>query len=163
MEGDHSLRLVHCSTPNTSKLLHVSANTEQKSEMHTQSTDVCSRLAAHPENTQLPLIVELVQLALVDRSDAQLSLDGRNERRSLEKGTGESLKSARKLRLSSGELLVESDNAHVLLSSTLLRFDETSGAVDAYDETSGDLGVEGSAVASLLHSRIEVSTCAHGK
>jgi hypothetical protein len=54
--------------------------------------------------------------------------------------------------LSSRKLVVEADNTHVLLSSTLLGLDETGGAVDANDETSGDLGIERSAVAGLLNS-----------
>ena len=62
--------------------------------MHTQSSDVGSGLTAHPENTKLPLVVELVQFALVNSSDTELALDGGDERRSLEKGTGERLKSS---------------------------------------------------------------------
>ena len=40
-------------------------------------------LAADPEDTQVPLGVELEQLALVDGTDTQLTLHGRNERRAL--------------------------------------------------------------------------------
>jgi hypothetical protein len=69
----------------------VGADSEQKTEMNAEGTNVSSSLAADPENTQLPLVVELVQLALVDRSDTELALDGGNERGALEESSGERL------------------------------------------------------------------------
>jgi hypothetical protein len=89
----------------------------------------------------------------VDGSDTQLSLNSRDERRSLEKGTSEGLESTRKLCLSSRKLVVQANDTHVLLSSTLLRLDETSGTVDTHDEATRDFGIEGTAVASLLYSK----------
>jgi hypothetical protein len=157
VQSDQVLGLVHGSTPHTAQLLHVCAHTEQKTEMHAQSTDVGTGLAAHPEHAQLPLVVELVQLALVDRTDTELALDGGNKRRSLEKGTSERLEGARKLRLTSGQLVVHADDAHILLSGSLLRLDETGRAIDANDEATSDLGIKGTAVASLLHSANYVS------
>tara|TARA_R110002003_G_scaffold239_1_gene17188 strand:+ start:27146 stop:27544 length:399 start_codon:yes stop_codon:yes gene_type:complete len=130
----------------------VRAHTEQKTEMYAERTDVGSSLAAHPEYTQLPLIVEFVELALVDGSDTELSLDGRNKRRALEEGTSEGLERARKLRFAAGQLVVQADDAHVLFSGTLLGLDETGRAVNADDEAACDLGIEGTAVASLLDS-----------
>lgn len=127
-------------------------HTEQKAKMHAKGTNISSSLAAHPEHTQLPLVVKLIQLALVDRSDTQLTLDGGNEGRSLEQSTGEGLEGTRKLRLASGQLVVQADHAYVLLSGTLLRLDEASGAIDADDEAAGDLWVESAAVTSLLNS-----------
>lgn len=152
MQGDHVLGLVHGSTPHSSQLLHVGTDTEQQSEMDTECSDVGSGLAAHPKNAKLPLVVKLVQLALVDGSDTQLSLDGRDEWRALEEGTGEGLESTRKLSLASRELVVQPDDADVLFSGTLLRLDETGSAVNADDETAGNLGIEGSTVARLLDS-----------
>lgn len=60
MQSDQVLGLVHGSTPDTAELLHVGANTEQKTKMHAKSTDVGSSLAADPEDTELPLVVKLV-------------------------------------------------------------------------------------------------------
>lgn len=152
VQRDQAFCLVHGSTPDTSKFLHVRTDTKQETEVHAESTDVGSSFAAYPEHTKLSLIVKLVKLALVDRSDTQLSLDSRDERRSLEESTSKGFQRTRELSLASRELLVKADDAHVLLSSTLLRLHKTSGAVNADNETSSDLGVEGTAVASLLNS-----------
>jgi hypothetical protein len=157
VQGDQILGLVHGSTPHTAQLLHVCADTEQKTQMHAEGTDVGSSLAAHPEHAQLPLIVELVQLALVDGSDTELTLDSGNERRSLEQSTSEGLEGARKLRLAARKLVVHADDADVLLSGSLLGLHETGRAVDADDEATSDLGVEGAAVASLLDSIYQIS------
>jgi len=62
----------------------VRANTEQQTQMHAQCSDVGTRLAADPEDTQLAVVVELDQLALVDRTDTELTLNSRDEWRSLE-------------------------------------------------------------------------------
>jgi hypothetical protein len=152
VQCDQVLRLIHSSTSYTSKLLHVSTHTEQETEMHAKCTDVGSSLAAHPEDTELPLIVELVQLALVDCSDTQLTLDSRNERWPLEQSTSEGLEGARKLCLATRQLVVQTNDTHVLLSGTLLGLYETGGAINADDETASDLGIKGTAVASLLNS-----------
>jgi hypothetical protein len=61
------------------------------------------------------------------------------------------------LRLAAGQLVVQTDDTHILLSGSLLRLDETGGAIDADDEAAGDLGIEGTAVASLLDSFSGVS------
>jgi hypothetical protein len=157
VQGDQILGLVHSSTPHTAQLLHVCADTKQKTEMHAEGTDVGSGLAAHPEHTQLPLIVELVQLALVDGSDTELTLDGGDERRSLEESTSECLKGARKLRLASRKLVVHADDTDVLLSGSLLGLDKTGRAIDADNEAASDLGVKGAAVTSLLDSTKQIS------
>jgi hypothetical protein len=52
--------------------------------MHTESSDVGAGFAADPEHAQMPVVVKLVELALVDGTDTKLSLDGRNKRWSLE-------------------------------------------------------------------------------
>ena len=157
VQSDEVLGLVHGSTPHTAQLLHMGTDTEQKTKMHAKSTDIGSSLAADPEYTKLPLVVELVKLALVNGSDTELTLDGGNKRWSLEESSGERLESARKLRLASGKLVVHADNANILLSSSLLRLYKTGGAVDADDETTGDLRVEGTTVASLFNPLRDVS------
>lgn len=156
------LGLIHGTTPDTTKLLHVCANTEQKTKMHAKGTDIGSGLAADPEDTQLPLIVELVKLALMDGTNTQLTLDGGNQGRSLEKSTSESLEGACKLCLTSRQLVVKSDHTDVLFSGSLLRLDETCGAVDANDEASSDLGIKGSTVAGLLNSSMVLAYSSKG-
>lgn len=46
---------------------------------------------------------------------------------------------------------MKSDDTDVFFSGTLLGLDETGSAVDADNQTSSNLGVEGSAVARLLN------------
>jgi hypothetical protein len=152
VKSDEVLGLVHSSGPDTAKFLHVGTNTEQKTQVNTQSTDVGTSLAADPEDTELPLVVEFVELALMDGTDTKLTLDGGDERGTLEERTSEGLEGARKLRLATGELIVQADDADVLLTSTLLGLDEASGTVNADNQTTGNLGVEGSRVTSLLNT-----------
>lgn len=66
----------------------------------------------------------------MDRPDTELALDGADQRGALEQRTGERLEGARELRLAAGDLVVETDDAEVLLTGTLLRLDEAGGAVD---------------------------------
>ena len=73
--------------------------------------------------------------------------------------SSERLKSARKLRLATRKLVVQADDAHILLSGTLLGLDETGGAVDADDEAAGDLGVEGAAVAGFFDAEDAAEPC----
>jgi hypothetical protein len=51
VQGDEVLSLIHGSTPHTAQLLHVGADTEQKTEMYAKGTNVGSGLAADPEDT----------------------------------------------------------------------------------------------------------------
>jgi len=117
--------------------------------MHAQSPDVRPRLARHPKNAQIPLLVVLDQLGFVNGPNPQLALDRRNE--------GRALKQRPRQRLHGPiegfdvvESGVEADHPHVLLPGRLLRLDETSGAVDADDEAAGDFGVEGAGVSGLF-------------
>lgn len=118
--------------------------------MHAERTDIGAGLAANPEDAEMPVVVELVQLALVDRPDAQLSLDGRYKRRSLEQRARQSLQSPRELRFPTRQSIVEPYHTDVFLPRTLLTFDESGGAVEAHDETTCDFGVERAAVSRLL-------------
>jgi hypothetical protein len=88
----------------------------------------------------------------VDSSDTELTLDGGNERGTLEQSSGERLKGTRKLRLASRKLVVHANDANVLLSGSLLGLDETGGTINADEEATSDLGVESTAVTSLLDS-----------
>jgi hypothetical protein len=152
VESDQALGLVHGTRPHTAQLLHVGTNTEQKTQVDAEGTDVGSSLAADPEDTELPLIVELVELALVDGSDTQLTLDGGDQRGTLEESTGQGLEGARELGLATGQLVVQTDDADILLTSSLLRLDEASSAVNADNQAASDLGIEGSRVTGLLNA-----------
>ena len=76
VQGNQVLGLVHGTRSHTSQLLHVSSNTEEQTQVHTQSSDIGTSLAADPEHAQASVIVKLDELALVDGSDTQLALDG---------------------------------------------------------------------------------------
>jgi hypothetical protein len=157
VKSDDAIVLSHSSRADTTKLLHVSSNTQQQSQVNTEGTDVGSGLARDPEDTEVAVVVELEQLDLVDGSNTELTLDGRDKRGTLEESTSEGLESALDLLLGL-DLVVETENADVLLSGSLLGLDETGGTVDTNDQTSSDLGVKGSGVTSLLTStRISIN------
>ena len=152
VQSDKPLCLVHSSTPHTAKLLHVGADAEKETQVHAEGTDVGAGFAADPEDTQVAVIIKLDELALVDGTDTKLALDGRNQGRALEQSTSERLESLGEGSLATRDLVVQADDADVLLSGTLLGLDEARGTVDADDETSRHLGIEGSAVARLLNT-----------
>ena len=152
MQGDKPLGLVHGTTANTSQLLHVRADTKHQPEVHAQSSNIGARLAADPEDTQVAVIVELDELDLVHRPDAELALDGRDERRPLEQRAREELEGSRELGLAAGDLVVEADDGNVLFAGALLGLDEPGGAVDADNQAPRDLWVECAAVTSLFRS-----------
>lgn len=152
VQSDHAAVLIHGSTAHTSEFLHVRTNAKQKTKVDTQSPNVGSRFAADPENTKVSVIVEFEKLALVNGPDTKLALDGGDQRRPLEKCTSQGFQSASELGLAAGNLVMETDNANVFLSCTLLRLNQTSRTVDTDDQASCDLGVQSSTVASLLGS-----------
>lgn len=51
------------------------------------------------------------------------------------------------------ESIVEAKDANVLLTSTLLGLDQTSGTVDTDDQTSSNLGIESTTVTSLFDTK----------
>jgi hypothetical protein len=53
----------------------VCANTEKKTEVDAECTDIGTSFTADPEHTKVPLIVELIEFALMDCSDPKLALD----------------------------------------------------------------------------------------
>ena len=67
----------------TAKLLHVSTNAQHEPNVHTHGSDVGTRLAADPEDSQMALCVILDQLRLVNGTNAQLTLDSTDQRRTL--------------------------------------------------------------------------------
>eukprot|EP00964_Phaeocystis_antarctica_P140471 scaffold105341_cov63-Phaeocystis_antarctica.AAC.1 len=146
------LLLAQDATARAAELLHVPAHAEHQPEVHAQRTDVRARLAAHAEDAEVPLLVVLDQLALVDGAHAQLALDRGDERRPLEEGAGQLVQGSSQRALAV-DGVVQPHDGDVLLARTLLRLDEARGAVDAHDEAAGDLGVERAGVARLLHAQ----------
>lgn len=128
------------------------ANTQQQTQVHTESSDVGTGLTADPEHTKMSVIIKLVELALVNGSDTQLSLDGRDQRWTLEESTSKGLKSSCELCLTTWELVVKSDHTNVFLSGSLLRLHESGRAIDTDDQATSNLGIKSSTVSSLLHS-----------
>lgn len=157
MKGNQVLVLVHGTAANTTKFLHVRTNTKEETKVHAKSSDIGTSLTADPEDTQVAVIVEFDELALVDGSDTELTLNGRDQRRTLEQSTSEGLEGTGELGLTARQLVVEADDADVFLSCALLGLDETSSAVNADNQTSRNLGIEGTAVASLLDTIAAVS------
>jgi hypothetical protein len=130
----------------------VGTDTKEETQVNTESTDVGTSLTADPEDTKVTLVVELVELALVDGTDTELTLDGRDERGTLEERTSQGLQSAAELSLATGDLVVETNDTDVLLTSTLLGLDQAGRTVNADNQTSSDLGIKGTTVTSLLGS-----------
>lgn len=157
MKSNHVLVLIHSTATNTTQLLHVRTNTEKQAEVHAKSSNIGTGLAADPEDTQVAVIVKLDKLALVNGSDTELTLNSRDQGRTLEQGTGERLEGAGELGLTARQLVVEANDADVFLSGTLLGLDQPSGAVNADNQAASDLGVEGTAVASLFNAIASVS------
>jgi hypothetical protein len=48
--------------------------------------------------------------------------------------------------------IVKTKNTHVLLTSTLLGLDQTSGSINTNNQTTGDLGIKGTTVTSLFNT-----------
>ena len=153
VEGDHgAVVLGHDTGADTTELLHVGADTEKETQVNAEGTDIGTGLARNPEDTEVTVVVELDELRLVDRADTELALDGRDQGRSLEESTGESLEGGGESGLAARDAVVEADNANVLLTSTLLGLDKSGGTVDADNQAAGNLGIEGTGVTSLLNT-----------
>ena len=93
VHGHHAVVLRDVSRTHATKLLHVTTRTQQQTEMHAERTDVRTSLTAHPEHSQIAGRIVLNQLAVVDRTNTQLALDGSDERRTLEESSGKLLQS----------------------------------------------------------------------
>jgi hypothetical protein len=138
VQRDHvSIVLRHDTAAYAAQLLHVGTDTKQQTQVHAECTDISTGLARHPEDTQVAVVIEFDQLALMDRTDTELALDGRNERRALEERAGQRLEGLGKSSLAAGNGIVHSDDADIFLARALLGFDESRGAVNA-DNCVGD-------------------------
>lgn len=119
MHRHNVIILTESTRPDSPQLLHVTTDTQQQTHVYTECTNVRSSLTADPEHSQMPVVIKLEQLRFVDGPDSQLTLDGRDERGSLEQGTSKSINSLWKL-LDIVELVMQPQYGHVLFSSTLL-------------------------------------------
>jgi hypothetical protein len=114
-----------------------------------KSTDISTSLAGDPEDGKVTSSVELEHLGFVNGTDSQSALDGGNERRTLVQGTTESLEGT--LNLGLIDFLMETRDGDVLLTGSLLGLDETSGTLNADNQATSDLRVEGTTVTGLLN------------
>jgi hypothetical protein len=64
--------------------LHMAADPEHETHVHTEGPDVCASFAGDPEDHQVTSFIELDELAVVDGPHSQRTLDSRYERGSLE-------------------------------------------------------------------------------
>ena len=122
MHGNQVLVLVKRTTTDTSELLHVTTSPGEEPKVNTKCTDVRTGLAADPKDAQRPLLVKLDQRGLVYGSNAQLPLDGTDERWSLEQSPCQRLDRLRDLGLLL-DATVKLDDGDVLFPRTLLRLD----------------------------------------
>mmetsp|Transcript_10076 Transcript_10076/g.28250 ORF Transcript_10076/g.28250 Transcript_10076/m.28250 type:complete len:213 (-) Transcript_10076:533-1171(-) len=90
VHGDHVVRLGEHTGTDTAQLLHVSAGTNEQTEVDAHGSDVRSGLARDPKDTQVALLIVLDELGFVNGADAKLTLHGRDEGRTLEEGAGQS-------------------------------------------------------------------------
>ena len=89
VHGDEAVVFVDESRPGAAKLLHVPSYAQEETQVHAQRSNVRTSLAAYPKDAQVALVIVLDQVALVDRADAQLALDGRDKGWALKEGTGQ--------------------------------------------------------------------------
>jgi hypothetical protein len=94
--------------------------TQQKTEMDAECTDVGTSFAADVEDSEVTVVIEFEELVAVDGANTELALDSGDERGTLEESAGQGFHGAIELCLPTGKLLVEADDANILLSSTLL-------------------------------------------
>jgi hypothetical protein len=81
----------------------------------------------------MSIVVKLIELALMNRSDSKLPLHGGDERWSLEESASKSFQSASELSLSSRQLIMKAYDTNIFFASTLLRFDEAGCPIAAND------------------------------
>ena len=148
VHGGDVVVLVDDAGAGTAELLHVAADAEEEAEVDAEGTDVSTGLAVGLEDGQVALLIVLNELIAVKGTDTELALDGGDERRALEAGALELLEGGDDAL--GGDSVVQTEDTDVGLTGVLLGLDEAGGAVDADDEGTSDLGVEGTGVASLL-------------
>ena len=66
MQGYKILGLIHSTASDSAKLLHVSTDTEQKTQVDTEGPDVGSSLAGNPENAEILKRGEVSKLQFIN-------------------------------------------------------------------------------------------------
>lgn len=117
--------------------------------MDTESTYVGSSFAGNPENTKVSLFIVLNELQLVNLSYSQFLLDGGNQRRSLETGSGKLVKSTFNF-VNLVDRSMELEDSHVFFTGGLLGLHKSGSILNANNETTSDLRIESSRMSSLL-------------
>mmetsp|Transcript_9193 Transcript_9193/g.18619 ORF Transcript_9193/g.18619 Transcript_9193/m.18619 type:complete len:212 (+) Transcript_9193:1278-1913(+) len=120
-----------------------------KSQMNTKSPNISPRLAANPENPQVPLWVVLDKLGIAYGPDPQLPLDGADKRRPLKQSARQRLDSTSQFALALDSTM-KPNESDVLLSSPLLRLNQPRSPVYANNKASRNLGIERAGVPGLL-------------
>lgn len=95
MTGDHAIILTKRPTPYPPQFLHVSTDTQQKAQMHAQSTNVRPSLTTDPKHSQFTLIIEFEEFTFVNSANSQLPFHCADEGRTLEEGSREIFDGAR--------------------------------------------------------------------
>eukprot|EP00756_Hemistasia_phaeocysticola_P014801 Hpha_TRINITY_DN15360_c3_g9::TRINITY_DN15360_c3_g9_i1::g.90449::m.90449 len=131
------------------QFLHVPPGPEQQAEVHTERPDVGTALAVNFEKPEVPLLVELDELILVDSTHPKLPLHRGDNGGALEHSTLQHFQRTPQLTLL--HCVVQAEHAHVLLTGVLLRLNKSSRAVDTDDERPRHLRVQGPCVPGLVH------------
>ena len=113
--------------------------------MNAHGTHVSTSLAGHPENTHIALLIVVKHLGFVNGADTELLLDGGDQGRSLEDGASQSHQGLLNL-LNFVDVLVELEDGYVLLTSGLLSLYQAGSVINASNQATSDLGVQGATV-----------------
>jgi hypothetical protein len=119
---------------------------EDVADVNTKGSHVGTGFAGQPEDAHISLLVKVEELALVDGSHTEFLLDGGYQRRSLEYWASQTEEGLLDL-LHRINVLMELDDCNVLFTGRLLGLDEASCVVNAGDQATGDLRIEGTRVA----------------
>ena len=105
----------------------MAANSQEKADVHTESSDVSSSLARNSKNSESFFHVVSKKLGFINCSDSEFSFDGRNLWGFLEKGSFQGSKNIFQFYLAV-DRSVQSYDSNVLFTSRLLRFDQSCGS-----------------------------------
>lgn len=128
VHGDEVIIFSHQTTSDSSEFFHVSSDSEKETHMNAECSDVGSGLAGDPEDSESLFLIVLEQLGVIDGSDSEFSLDGRDEGWFLEDGSEERFKGLSQLNLGL-DFSVQSDNTNVLFSGSLLTLNKSGSSV----------------------------------
>mmetsp|Transcript_10808 Transcript_10808/g.17906 ORF Transcript_10808/g.17906 Transcript_10808/m.17906 type:complete len:230 (-) Transcript_10808:152-841(-) len=140
------------SRSDTAQFLHVTTGSHQETKVDTEGTNVGSRFTFDPKDTEISLGIKFQKFGIVNGSYAQLSLDSRNEGRSLKERSRQCFDSSMKLAgfFDSG---MKAHYTDVLLTCRLLCLDQPRGAVNAHNKTASHLWIQCSRVTRLFDAQ----------